>query len=175
MTTTKPCSNVVRHPDLVNRVFGTEAPNRLWVTNLTLVPTGQGVVYVCFIIDVFDRVIVGWRVALNMKTKTVLDVIEMAAWSRGKKLPELRCHSDAGAQLTSIRYGECRAKIGATPSIGSVGDSFDNVLAESANGYDKVELVRRPVQTGPKRTIDDPELAMLGWVRWRSTKLALRN
>ena len=96
--TTKPDPDAVRHPDLVNRVFAAEAPNRLWVTDLTFVPTWQGVAYVCFIVDVYDRAIVGWRVASNMKTETVLDAIEMARWSRGKKLPELRCHSDAGAQ-----------------------------------------------------------------------------
>ena len=96
--TTKPDPDAVRHPDLVNRVFTADAPNRLWVTDLTFVPTWQGVAYVCFIVDVYDRAIVGWRVASNMKTETVLDAIEMARWSRGKNLPELRCHSDAGAQ-----------------------------------------------------------------------------
>lgn len=168
--TTKPDPDAVRHPDLVNRVFAAEAPNRLWVTDLTFVPTWQGVAYVCFIVDVYDRAIVGWRVASNMKTETVLDAIEMARWSRGKKLPELRCHSDAGAQFTSIRYGERLAEIGATPSIGTVGDSFDNALAESVNGYYKAELVRGPAQKGPWKTIDDLELATLGWVHWHNTK-----
>ena len=168
--TTKPDPDAVRHPDLVNRVFTADAPNRLWVTDLTFVPTWQGVAYVCFIVDVYDRAIVGWRVASNMKTETVLDAIEMARWSRGKKLPELRCHSDAGAQFTSIRYGERLAEIGATPSIGTVGDSFDNALAESVNGYYKAELVRGPAQTGPWKTIDDLELATLGWVHWHNTK-----
>ena len=168
--TTKPDPDAVRHPDLVNRVFTADAPNRLWVTDLTFVPTWQGVAYVCFIVDVYDRAIVGWRVASNMKTETVLDAIEMARWSRGKKLPELRCHSDAGAQFTSIRYGERLAEIGATPSIGTVGDSFDNALAESVNGYYKAELVRGPAQKGPWKTIDDLELATLGWVHWHNTK-----
>lgn len=168
--TTKPDPDAVRHPDLVNRVFTADAPNRLWVTDLTFVPTWQGVAYVCFIVDVYDRAIVGWRVASNMKTETVLDAIEMARWSRGKNLPELRCHSDAGAQFTSIRYGERLAEIGATPSIGTVGDSFDNALAESVNGYYKAELVRGPAQTGPWKTIDDLELATLGWVHWHNTK-----
>lgn len=123
--TTKHDQTADRHPDLVNRVFSADAPNKLWVTDLTFVPTWQGVAYVCFIIDVFDRAIVGWRCASNMKTETVLDAIEMARWSRGRKLPELRCHSDAGSQFTSIRYGERLAEIGATPSIGTVGDSYD--------------------------------------------------
>ena len=168
--TTKPDPAATRHPDLVNRVFSAGAPNRLWVTDLTFVPTWQGVAYVCFIIDVFDRAIVGWRCASNMKTETVLDAIEMARWSRGTHLPELRCHSDAGSQFTSIRYGERLAEIGATPSIGTVGDSYDNALAESVNGYYKTELVRGPAKKGPWKTIDDLELATLGWVHWHNTQ-----
>ena len=167
--TTKPDPATPRHPDLVNRVFSADAPNRLWVTDLTFVPTWQGVAYVCFIIDVYSRAIVGWRVASNMKTETVLDAIEMARWSRGRKLPDLRCHSDAGAQFTSIRYGERLAEIGATPSIGTVGDSYDNALAETVNGYYKAELVRGPAKNGPWKTIDDLELATLGWVHWHNT------
>ena len=96
--TTKPDPKAPRHPDLVNRVFSAAAPNQLWVTDLTFVPTWQGVAYVCFIIDAFSRAIVGWRCASNMKTGTVLDAIEMARWSRGRHLPDLRCHSDAGSQ-----------------------------------------------------------------------------
>jgi len=123
--TTKSDPRMPRHPDLVNRVFRADAPNQLWVTDLTFVPTWQGVAYVCFIIDAFSRMIVGWRCASSMKTETVLDAIEMARWSRGRHLPALRCHSDAGSQFTSIRYGERLAEIGATPSIGTVGDSYD--------------------------------------------------
>ena len=96
--TTKPDPTVARHPDLVKRVFSSTAPNQLWVTDFTFVPTWSGVAYVCFIIDAYSRMIVGWRVASHMKTKTVLDAIEMARWSRGKHLPGLRCHSDAGSQ-----------------------------------------------------------------------------
>jgi len=94
----------------------------------------------------------------------------MARWSRGKHLPELRCHSDAGSQFTSIRYGERLAEVGATPSIGTVGDSYDNALAESVNGYYKAELVRGPAKIGPWKTIDDLELATLGWVHWHNTE-----
>lgn len=119
------------------------------MTDLTFVPTWQGVAYVCFIIDAFSRMIVGWRCASSMKTETVLDAIEMARWSRGRHLPDLRCHSDAGSQFTSIRYGEGLAEIGATPSIGTVGDSYDNALAETVNGYYKAELVRGPAKSGP--------------------------
>jgi putative transposase len=89
------------------------------------VPTWAGVAYVCFIVDAFSRMIVGWRAAPHMRTTMVLDAIEMARWSRGARLDGLRCHSDAGAQFTSVRYGERLAELGAVPSIGSVGDSFD--------------------------------------------------
>lgn len=166
--TTTPDPTAVRHPDLVRRDFTATAPNQLWVTDLTFVPTWAGVAYVCFIIDAYSRTIVGWRVASNMKTETVLDAIEMARWSRGKKLPGLRCHSDAGSQFTSIRYGERLAEIGAVPSIGTVGDSFDNALAESVNGYYKAELVRGPDHPGPWKSIEELELATLGWVHWHN-------
>lgn len=119
--TTRPDDSAPRHPDLVKRRFSAAAPNRLWVTDLTFVPTWAGIAYVCFIIDAFSRMIVGWRVAPTMRTETVLDAIEMARWARGARHEQLRMHSDAGAQFTSIRYGERLAEIGATPSIGTVG------------------------------------------------------
>ena len=109
-----------RHPDLVKRQFTATEPNRLWVTDLTFVATWAGVAYVCFIVDAFSRMIVGWRVASHMRTPMVLDAIEMARWNRGLRHQGLRCHSDAGSQFTSIRYGERLAEIGATPSIGTV-------------------------------------------------------
>ncbi|GFG54726.1 hypothetical protein MAGR_61670 [Mycolicibacterium agri] len=139
--TTKPDPAAARHPDLVKRKFTATAPNQLWVTDLTFVPTWAGVAYVCFIVDAYSRMIVGWRVASHMRTTMVLDAIEMARWSRGNQLPDLVCHSDAGSQFTSIRYGERLAEIGAVPSIGTVGDSFDNALAETVNGYYKAELI----------------------------------
>ncbi len=149
--TTKSDPEAPRHTDLVNREFTAIAPNRLWVTDPTYMPTWAGVAYVCFIIDAFSRAIVGWRVASTMRTETVLDAIEMARWSRGPRHEQLRCHSDAGSQFTSIRYGERLAEIGATPSIGTVGDSCENALAETVNGYYKAELIRGPVraQRGP--------------------------
>lgn len=158
-----------RHPDLVNRKFTADRPNQLWVTDLTFVPTWAGVAYVCFIVDAFSRMIVGWRVASHMRTTMVLDAIEMARWSRGILLPGLTCHSDAGSQFTSIRYGERLAEIGAVPSIGSIGDSFDNALAETVNGYYKSELIYGPARSGPWKTVEDVELATLGWVHWHNT------
>jgi putative transposase len=158
-----------RPPDLVKRNFVADAPNRLWVTDLTYVTTWAGVAYVCFIVDAFSRMIVGWRVATHMRTEMVLDALEMARWSRGTKLEGLVAHSDAGSQYTSIRYGERLAELGATPSIGTVGDSFDNALAETINGLYKAELIRGPDQ-GPRKTVDDVELATLGWVHWYNTE-----
>jgi putative transposase len=168
--TTRPDPAAARHPDLVNREFTATAPNRLWVTDLTFVPTWAGVAYVCFIIDVFSRMIVGWRCASHMRTEMVLDAIEMARWARGTHHDDLRCHSDAGSQFTSIRYGERLAEIGATPSIGTVGDSYDNALAETVNGYYKTELVRGPARSGPWRTVEDLELATLSWVHWHNNQ-----
>ncbi|PVE14420.1 IS3 family transposase [Arthrobacter sp. Bz4] len=168
--TTRADPAAARHPDLVRREFTAAAPNRLWVTDLTFVPTWAGVGYVCFIIDVFSRMIVGWRCASHMRTEMVLDAIEMARWGRGAHHEDLRCHSDAGSQFTSIRYGERLAEIGATPSIGTVGDSYDNALAETVNGYYKTELVRGPARPGPWKTVEDLELATLGWVHWHNTQ-----
>jgi putative transposase len=169
LRTTRPDPEAPRPADLVKRQFTAERPNALWVTDLTYVPTWSGVAYVCFIVDAFSRMIVGWRVAAHMRTDMVLDALEMARWSRGTNLEGLRCHSDAGSQFTSVRYGERLAELGALPSIGSIGDSFDNALAESVNGLYKSELIRGPGQ-GPWKTIEDVELATLGWVHWHNTE-----
>ena len=168
--TTRPDPASARHPDLVQRKFTATAPNRLWVTEWTFVPTWAGVAYVCFIVDAFSRMIVGWRVASHMRTEMVPDAIVMDRRSRGARHDDLRCHSDAGSQFTSIRYGERLAEIGATPSIGSVGDSYDNALAETVNGYYKAELVHGPARSGPWKKVEDLELATLGWVHWHNTK-----
>jgi transposase InsO family protein len=168
--TTRRDRSAGRHPDLVKRHFRAERPNQLWVTDLTFVATWAGVAYVCFIVDAFSRMIVGWRVAGHMRTPMVLDAIEMARWNRGLHHLDLRCHSDAGSQFTSIRYGERLAEIGAVPSIGTVGDSFDNALAETVNGYYKAELIRGPARRGPWKTIEEVELATLGWVHWHNTQ-----
>ncbi len=120
--TTRADPGAARPEDLVERDFTADAPNRLWVADLTHVATWSGVAYVCFITDAFSRRIVGWRVAANMRTQMVLDALEMARWARGARLEGLVAHADAGSQFTSIRYGERLDEIGATPSIGSVGD-----------------------------------------------------
>lgn len=166
--TTRPDPAAARPADLVQRRFVADRPNQLWVTDLTYVATWSGVAYVCFIVDAFSRMIVGWRVAAHMRTAMVLDAVEMASWSRGTWLDGLVAHSDAGSQFTSLRYGERLAELGAVPSIGSVGDSFDNALAETTIGLYKSELIRGPKQ-GPWKTVDDVELATLGWVHWHNT------
>jgi putative transposase len=166
--TTRADPVAARHPDLVQRHFQAEGPNQLWVTDLTYVPTWAGVAYVCFIVDAFSRMIVGWRVSPHMRTSMVLDAIEMARWSRGTRLEGLRCHSDAGSQFTSVRYGERLAELGALPSIGSIGDSFDNALAETVNGYYKTELIRGPARQQPWKTVEEVELATLDWVVWHN-------
>jgi putative transposase len=153
----------VRAPDLVKRQFTATRPNQLWVSDFTYVATWSGTVYVAFVIDVFSRLIVGWRAAASMRTELVLDALEMAIWRRASVLEGLVCHSDAGSQYTSIRYTTRLAEIGAAPSVGSVGDSYDNSLAESTIGLYKTELIRRH---GPWRTLDELELATLGYIDW---------
>lgn len=121
--TTRADLDATRAPDLVNRDFSAEAPNQLWVTDLTYVPTRSGVAYVCFIVDAFSRMIVGWRVASHMRTDMVLDALEMARRLRGgRRLIGLVAHSDAGSQFTSVRFTERLDEIGARPSIGTVAD-----------------------------------------------------
>jgi putative transposase len=159
--------DAVRAPDLVNRNFKAAEPNQLWVTDLTYVPTRSGMAYVCFIVDAFSRRIVGWRVAANMKTDMVLDALEMARRSRGsRRLVGLVAHADAGSQFTSVRFTERLDEIGATPSIGTVADSYDNALAETTNGLYKTECVFGPDAPRPWDDVDELELATLSWVHW---------
>ena len=129
--TTKADPSAVRAPDLVKRHFTATEPDRLWLSDFTYVPTWSGTVYVAFIIDAFSRAIVGWKAATTMRTDLVLDALEMAIWARGRDLRGLVAHSDAGSQYTALRYTERLAEIGAAPSIGTVGDSYDNALAET--------------------------------------------
>jgi putative transposase len=161
--TTIPNPAAARAPDLVQRQFTATRPNQLWVSDFTYVASWSGTVYVAFVIDVYSRLVVGWRAATSMRTELVLDALEMAVWRRASVLDGLICHSDAGSQYTSLRYTERLAEIGAAPSVGSVGDSYDNSLAESTIGLFKTELIRR---NGPWRTLEEVELATLAYVDW---------
>jgi putative transposase len=165
--TTIPDTGHVRAEDLVQRDFRASAPNRLWVMDFTYVPTWTGMVYVAFVVDVFSRMIVGWHLATNMHVELVMTALEHAIWRRDTLLDELVAHSDAGSQYTAYRFTERLVEIGARPSIGSVGDSYDNALAESTIGLYKSELVWR---RGPWRTAEDLELATLVYVEWFNTR-----
>jgi transposase InsO family protein len=150
--------------DRVNRQFRAERPNQLWVADFTYVSTGQGFVYVAFIIDVFARRIVGWRVSRSMRTEFVLDALEQALYARQPQGDDaLIHHSDRGSQYVSIRYSERLAEAGIEPSVGSTGDSYDNALAETINGLYKAEVIHR---CGPWKTAEAVELATLDWVAW---------
>lgn len=157
--------------DLVNRQFIADRPNQLWVADITFVATWSGFVYVAFITDVFSRTIVGWRVSRSLKTELVLDALEQAIWAR-KELKNLIHHSDRGSQYLSIRYSERLAEAGIESSVGSVGDSYDNALAETINGLYKTEIIRN-LKRGPWKTIDDVEYATLEWVDWFNNRRLL--
>jgi len=152
-----------RPADLVDRRFVADAPNRLWVADLTYVATWSGFVYVSFVIDVFSRFIVGWRASTSLRTDLALDALEQAIWVRHGDLDGLVHHSDRGSQYLSIRYTQRLCEAGIEPSVGSVGDSYDNALAESIIGLYKTELIR---MRGPWKRLDDVEYATLEWVDW---------
>jgi putative transposase len=150
--------------DRVNRQFKAERPNQLWVSDFTYVSTWQGWLYVAFVIDVFARRIVGWRVSSSMHTDFVLDALEQALYARQpERDSSLIHHSDRGSQYVSIRYSERLAEAGIEPSVGSKGDSYDNALAETINGLYKAELIHR---RAPWKTKEAVELATLEWVAW---------
>jgi putative transposase len=149
--------------DRVNRQFKAQRPNQLWVSDFTYVSTWQGFVYVAFVIDVFARRIVGWRVSSSMRTDFVLDALEQALYARQPERNELVHHSDRGSQYVSIKYSERLAEAGIEPSVGSKGDSYDNALAETINGLYKAELIHRRT---PWKTREAVELATLEWVSW---------
>jgi putative transposase len=161
--TTTPDAAAARPADLVDRDFSASRPNQLWVADLTYVATWSGFVYVAFVIDAFSRFIVGWQAARSLRTDLALDALEMAIWARRGELDGLVHHSDRGSQYLSIRYTERLAEAGAVTSVGSVGDSYDNALAETIIGLYKTELIRR---RGPWKGIDDVEYATLEWVDW---------
>ena len=164
--TTVPADTSSRPLDRVERSFRASRPNALWVADITYVATWSGFAYAAFVIDVFSRRIVGWRVASTLATSLALDALEMAIWSRNERLVGLVHHSDRGSQYLSIVYTERLAAEGGVTSVGSRGDSYDNALAESVIGLYKSELI---FNRGPWRTVEDVELATLGWVHWWNT------
>jgi putative transposase len=166
--TTHPAPVSDRPADLVERVFTAQAPDQLWVADLTYVWTRAGFCYAAFVIDAFSRRIVGWRVSSSLRTDLALDALEMAIFSRGDRaLAGLIHHSDRGGQYLAIRYTERLADAGVVNSVGSKGDSFDNALAETVNGLYKAELINR---RGPWRSVEQVEFETATWVHWWNTQ-----
>ena len=157
--------------DQVNRQFQAPAPNRLWVSDFTYVATWAGFVYVAFVIDVYARYIVGWRVSRTAHANFVLDALEQALHDRRPAhCSGLVHHSDRGSQYVSIKYTERLVEAGIEPSVGSVGDSYDNALAETINGLYKAEVIHR---RGPWRSLEAVEFATLEWVDWFNNRRLL--
>lgn len=162
--TTKSDPTIPQPKDLVKRDFTAPAPCRLWVADITYVATWAGFAYVAFVIDVFARKIVGWNVASTLKADVLpLQALNMAAFTADGPLDQLVHHADHGSNYLSIVYTDRIVELGAKPSTGTVGDSFDNALAEAVNGLYKTELIR---QQGPWRTVQQVELATLEYVWW---------
>ena len=169
--TTCPATAAGRPPDLVTRRFMATRPNQLWVADLTYVATWRGFAYVAFVIDVFARRIVGWRVSSSLRSDLALDALEQALYDRPRPSGEpLIHHSDRGGQYLAIRYTDRLAEAGIEPSVGSVGDSYDNALAESIIGLYKTEEIRR---RGPWKGVEEVEFATLEWVAWYNTRRLL--
>jgi transposase InsO family protein len=160
-----------RPADLVERQFTATRPNQLWVADFTYVATWRGFVYVAFVIDVFARRIVGWRVSASLATDFVLDALEQAIYDRrGDDVADLVHHSDRGTQYLSMRYTDRLTDAGIAPSVGSRGDSYDNAMAESIIGLFKTEVIQRK---GPWRHLESVEFATLRWVDWFNTRRLL--
>lgn len=171
VTTTQSDAAAARPTDLVDRQFVATRPNQLWVADFTYVATWRGFVYVAFVIDVFARRIVGWRVAASLRTDFVLDALEQAIYDRcGAAVTDLVHHSDRGTQYLAMRYTARLADAGIEPSVGSRGDSYDNAMAESIIGLFKTEVIQR---TGPWRHLEAVEFATLTWVEWFNTRRLL--
>jgi len=174
--TTIPAKDGKRAGDLLDRDFTAPAPNRVWVTDFTYVRTWAGWVYVAFILDCFAQRIVAWHAATSKEVDLVMTPLRMAVWQRdhdGRPVigEELIHHSDAGSQYTSIRFTEHLELEGISPSIGSVGDAYDNALMETINGLYKAECIRTTVfHDGPYKTIADVEYATAGWVDWYNNR-----
>lgn len=167
--TTIPNEGAERPADLVKRQFVADRPNQLWVADFTYVSTWRGFVYVAFVIDVFSRYIVGWRVSSSMTTDFVLDALEQALWARGKPQGVIH-HSDRGSQYLSIRYTERLSEAGVEASVGSKGDSYDSALAETINGLFKAEVIHRKRSW---KQPDEVEYATLEWVDWFNNRRLL--
>ena len=155
--------------DLVQRDFTATRPNELWVADLTYVATWNGFAFVAFVIDAYARRIVGWRVSSSLRTDLALEALEQALYAR-PGIDDLVHHSDRGIQYVSIRYTERLAEAGIEPSVGSIGDSYDNALAESVIGLYKTEVIRRQ---GPWRNLDAVEYATLEWIDWFNNRRLL--
>jgi len=174
--TTIPAKDGIRAGDLLNRQFTAPAPNRVWVTDFTYVRTWAGFCYVAFIVDVFAQKIVAWHAATSKATDLVMIPLRMALWARDREghrpAPgQLICHSDAGSQYTSVRLTEHLALEEIRPSIGTVGDAYDNALMETINGLYKAEAIRTTVfHAGPYKTLADVEYATAGWVDWYNNR-----
>jgi len=168
-TTSDPAAT--RPSDLVERRFSATRPNQLWVADFTYVATWRGFVYVAFVIDVFARRIVGWRVSASLRTDFVLDALEQAIYDRrGDGMADLVHHSDRGTQYLSMRYTDRLTDAGIAPSVGSRGDSYDNAMAESIIGLFKTEVIQLK---GPWRHLEAVEFATLTWVDWFNTRRLL--
>ena len=164
--TSQPCTD-----DKVNRLFNADRPNKLWVSDFTYVPTWSGTVYVAFVIDVFARRIVGWRVSTSMTTKFVLEALDQAIWQR--KTPDNKSlvhHSDRGSQYLSIKYTERLAEAEIDLSVGTVGDAYDNALAECVIGLFKTEVIN---QIGPWKSMREVEWETLKWLDWYNNRRLL--
>ena len=164
--TTQADDEAHRPKDLVKREFAASRPNALWVADITYVATWMGFVYVAFVIDIFSRRIVGWRVSQSLKSDLALDALEQALHARPERKGLIH-HSDHGVQYLCIRYTERLAEAGVEPSVGTVGDSYDNALAESTIGLFKTEVIRRK---GPWRGLEAVEHATLDWVDWYNNR-----
>jgi len=169
--TTSPDISLPCPDDKVNRLFMADRPNKLWVSDFTYVPTWSGTVHVAFVIDVFARRIVGWRAATSMKTQFVLDALDQAIWQR--KAPDnnsLVHHSDRGSQYLSIKYTERLTEAEIDLSVGTVGDAYDNALAECVIGLFKTEVIN---QIGPWKSMREVEWETLKWVDWYNNRRLL--
>jgi len=173
---TIPGKDARRAPDLLDRDFTAAAPKRKWVTDFTYTRTWSGFVYVAFVVDCYSRAIVGWHTATVKDTAMVTTALKMALWRRDHANRSVASglihHSDAGSQYTSVAFAETLVLEGIAASIGSIGDAYDNALAESTIGLYKTEAVGRnsPFLTGPLKTIDDVEYATMEWVDWYNNR-----